>query len=452
MQSDLIFKNLEKLIELGKYKEADELNEHLGLIYGKTSRYFSIKSVILILMKKNKEAENLICECLNKNIIDSDLLHNLIWLSNQSQNIDQLNKSIILQRLMGYNVENEICSNEKGKSDFSVLLGTMEIANQMGIQSKALKSMNVKATTVNYYENYLKFKSDISIDVQKFSSVEEADISVKHLSSELILDYNIFHFHFGTTLTLDGSDLPIIKELNKKMIMQYWGSDVRLLSIAKKLNPYTKVKQMNEDIIKRNLEFHSKYISDCFVDYELYEYVKGYYKNVHVTRSSIDLERFDYVNSSIKVKDKILIVHAPTSPEFKGTQFIVKAIEALNYRGDFEFKLVMGMSNEEAVKIYKEADLIIDQLHTGTYGIFAVESMALGKPVISWISDFMREKLPKELPIVVANPDTIKSVLKNLLDNKDELGEIGRKSRLYVEKYHDSKKVAQEHLEIYKSL
>lgn len=452
MHINSILENIEKLIEFGSLAEADKMVEHYGLIFGKTKDFYSFKSIINILRGDLIQAESIILDCIDRYMIDEDIIYNLIYILNQKKDVYKANEFIVFQNLLGYNLDVQLDYKLKIEDRVKVLHGTIEIANQMNTQVKALSAQGVSATSINYYENYMNFKSDISLNLKKFSTIENADIAIKRLSSSLILDYDIFHFHFGTTLTLDGSDLPIIKDLNKKTIMQYWGSDVRQWSIAKKINPYTKVKQVNENIIKKNLEFHSKYISDCFVDYELYEYVKDYYKNIHITRSSIDLERFKCVDSKVKIKDKLLIVHAPTSPEFKGTGYIVDALESLRYRGDFEFKLVTGVSNEDAVEIYKEADIIIDQLHFGTYGLFAVESMALGKPVISWISDFMREKLPKELPIIIANPDTIKSVLKNLLDNKDELCEIGRKSRLYVEKYHDSKKVAQEHLEIYKSL
>jgi glycosyltransferase involved in cell wall biosynthesis len=110
------------------------------------------------------------------------------------------------------------------------------------------------------------------------------------------------------------------------------------------------------------------------------------------------------------------------------------------------------MSHYEAKKIYKEADLIIDQLLLGSYGLFSIEAMAMGKPVLTWISDFMKDKYPDDLPIISANPDSIKDKLKNILDNRDMLLEIGKKGRKYVEKYHDKEIVVKNLINLYKEI
>lgn len=194
----------------------------------------------------------------------------------------------------------------------------------------------------------------------------------------------------------------------------------------------------------------SKHISHCIIaDFELYEYVKDFYPNVHFINQAINLENYKVVSSK---NDKILIVHAPSSPEFKGTKYILNAVEELRSKYDFEFKLIQGMPHEEAKKIYQKADLIIDQLHSGSYGLFSLESMAMGKPVVCWISDYMKSKYPTELPIISANPDNIKQKIEYMINNKDCLSSIGKNGREYVEKYHDMNKISEQILNIYKSI
>lgn len=232
--------------------------------------------------------------------------------------------------------------------------------------------------------------------------------------------------------------------------MQYWGSDVRLYSKAVKLNPYVKVKDMNEDRIKRKLELISKFIPNCIGDYETAEYTKEFHTNNYFIKAAIDLTKY---NCNFETKNKkLLIVHAPTSPEHKGTEYILSALNELSIDYDFELKLVQGLSNEEAKKIYMKADLVIDQVLAGSYGVFAIEAMAMGKPVVCWISDFMREHYPNDLPIISANPDTIKNTLKYIFENKDLLVEVGRKGRLYVEKHHDMISISKKMIELYKKI
>jgi glycosyltransferase involved in cell wall biosynthesis len=89
----------------------------------------------------------------------------------------------------------------------------------------------------------------------------------------------------------------------------------------------------------------------------------------------------------------------------------------------------------------------VDQLLAGWYGGLAVELMALGKPVISYIREsdlkFIPQEMRKDLPIISAAPATIYSVLKEWLTvRRDELPKVGQSSRAYVEKWHDPVKIA----------
>jgi glycosyltransferase involved in cell wall biosynthesis len=127
----------------------------------------------------------------------------------------------------------------------------------------------------------------------------------------------------------------------------------------------------------------------------------------------------------------------------------LKTIERLQSDGvDLEFKLIEGLPNREARKLYEQADLLIDQLYAGWYGGLAVELMALGKPVISYIREsdlrFIPEKMRQELPVINANVETLYFVLKHWLNKRMQLREKGMQSRLYVEHWHDPLVIAEQ--------
>jgi glycosyltransferase involved in cell wall biosynthesis len=108
---------------------------------------------------------------------------------------------------------------------------------------------------------------------------------------------------------------------------------------------------------------------------------------------------------------------------------------------------VEGLANAEAKKLYQQADLLIDQLLIGWYGGLAVELMALGKPVICYLREddlkFIPNAMREELPIINAEPGTIYTVLKEwLTTRRQELPEWGRRSRCYVEQWHDPLQIA----------
>ncbi|HZG17704.1 MAG TPA: glycosyltransferase [Candidatus Bathyarchaeia archaeon] len=333
-----------------------------------------------------------------------------------------------------------------------VLQGTMEIANQMHTLAKGLEQVGAYAKTLSYYDFYLQYPVDYHWVLKGEPDSQIINEKLRNLTTCLKTQYDVFHFHFGTSLTLDQSDIPILKEAGKVIVMHHWGSEVRRLSLLKQMNPYAVAKVINEANIHERLRRLSTHIQHCIVaDHELYLYVKDYYEHVYFIPQMIDLTHYPSIHDPVK-KAKPLIVHAPTSPQIKGTEHILKAVQSLQERYDFDFKLVQRMSHEEAKLWYSQADLIIDQLCLGSHGLFAIESMALGKPVICWISDYMKEHYPPDLPLIAANPDTIEETLAYLLQNQDLLPEIGKQGRMYVERYHDMKTNSLKMLDIYQKI
>jgi glycosyltransferase involved in cell wall biosynthesis len=147
-------------------------------------------------------------------------------------------------------------------------------------------------------------------------------------------------------------------------------------------------------------------------------------------------------------RDVPLLVHAPTHRGIKGTRFVLEAVERLRAEGvKLELRLIEGMSQREALAIYAQADLFIDQLLLGGYGGVAVELMALGRPVIAFIRPgelaAADPEMARDLPILNARPDDLQHVLRTwLVWRRSELVDVGRRARAWVERWHDPLRIA----------
>lgn len=457
--SELLKSKIEKLIESNNLYEAKKLltkhKAELGI------DYFSMSGIAEILAGNYLMAKEFFLKGLNSAPDNYDLLYNINFLlKNYIDSPSEEKRYYILANLFNINLETENPltgseNNKKDVCDSNILHGTMEIANQMHTLTKGLSSIGLNAKSLNYYPSYLKYRSDFEIDLITGLGFNVANTISKKLASRFIVENDIFHFHFGTCLTLDCSDLPILNEMGKKIVMQHWGSEVRQYSKAKIFSKDVRVKFKDEETIRHRLDFLSKYIKHCIVsDYELYEYVKDFYEQIYVLPTVVDLSMFkiDEDDEAKDKKEKLLIVHAPTHREAKGSDYVIKAIDELSLVYDFDFKLIENMSYDEAMSTYKKADIVIDQLLVGSYGLLSVENMALGKSVVCYINDYMKGKYPKELPIISADIYDIKSKLEYLITNRDCLHDIGVNSRLYVEKYHNIKTSVNDLIDIYKKL
>jgi hypothetical protein len=142
--------------------------------------------------------------------------------------------------------------------------------------------------------------------------------------------------------------------------------------------------------------------------------------------------------------EKIRVLHTPNHRGFKGTEFLINAVDELNHEGvEIELVLVEGMPNSTVRSLLSEnIDVLVEQLIAPGYAMSAIEGLASGVVVVANLSDerisipFKRWSYLSECPIVSANPETIKAVLRKLSSDKMMRQEYGALSREYALKYH----------------
>ncbi|MCX5642463.1 MAG: glycosyltransferase, partial [Candidatus Omnitrophica bacterium] len=230
---------------------------------------------------------------------------------------------------------------------------------------------------------------------------------------------DILHFYSGQTFLPGNKDLFLLKMAGRKMLMHYWGTDIRLYSQAFKKNQFlSRSLTLNLKRERRRMariRRVAKIIPTALVaDLELKSYLQGFFKKVILLPQAIDTSQYPPSFPS-PAKTRPLIIHVPSFQLVKGPEYILRAIENLKLKHDFDFCLLSRVPHEKVRSIINEADIVIDQLLLGTFGIFALEAMASGKPVVCYLNDAYRQSYPDSLPIVSANLDNLETVLEPLI-------------------------------------
>jgi glycosyltransferase involved in cell wall biosynthesis len=147
-----------------------------------------------------------------------------------------------------------------------------------------------------------------------------------------------------------------------------------------------------------------------------------------------------------------LVVHAPSNRERKGTRWVIEACERL----PVDLDIVEDVPHDVARERYARADIVVDQLNAGWHGVFALECMALGKPVVTYLRPELVDRAEAgygvRLPIVPATKETLAAALRPLVASAALRREVGAASRQYVERVHDIDRIADRLVEIYRSL
>jgi glycosyltransferase involved in cell wall biosynthesis len=238
---------------------------------------------------------------------------------------------------------------------------------------------------------------------------------------------DVFHFVFGLTLVPQTLQFPILRAARKKSVMHYLGSDIRGKTTGE-------------------LAYGKKADAELVGSYDATRWVP----EAEVIPPGIDLTRVRPEPPSGRARP--LIVHAPSSRRRKGTEAVIAACAGL----DADLDLVEGLRHDEAFERYRAADLVVDQLNAGWYGIFAIEAMALGKPVVTFLQDEAvrrtEEAFGVEVPIVSATKETLRDRLEPLVADAEVRRRLGAASRTYVERVHDLERATDRLLALYARL
>ena len=315
--------------------------------------------------------------------------------------------------------------------------------NSWGL-SQAERKLGLVSDTMILRQNWLDYPMDINLHLDRRSPVLSA-IRLTNFFVNALTKYDVFHFDFGESMmpmgvlpqAFDYFDVRILNTLGKKIVATYHGCDARQSDYtidhfdicSCKESSCREVGLCNRQLNikkRRNIKKLGQYAKRIFALNPDLLYVLPK-QTEFCPYASVDLSY--WVPVPQKLNKKLVIIHSPTNRGGKGSGYIIQAVVKLSTKYNVELKLVEGIPHDQVKAIYSSTDICIDQLLTGWYGAFAVEMMALGKPVVSYIREedlkFIPPQMKDDMPIINANPNTIYEVLDRLLQERDKLPLIG---------------------------
>ena len=143
----------------------------------------------------------------------------------------------------------------------------------------------------------------------------------------------------------------------------------------------------------------------------------------------------------------------------KGTDRLLAAMKRVHdrYPGITELEVVENLPYDEYTRRMREAHVILDQLYSYTPGTNALIAMAQGVVAVSGAEPEYYDLIGETMnhPIINVSPlveGDIDQKLSWLVENRDQLPQMARMSRAFVEKHNAAPVVAQRYLDFWKSL
>jgi hypothetical protein len=290
---------------------------------------------------------------------------------------------------------------------------------------QALRRKGVDARLVVF--NRGRLHSDADVDLRRPRGFFRGQAAQWRALAQLLPHTDVFHFYFGLTLVPKSVQFPLLRALRKKSLYHFLGSDIRGKS-------------------PEQLAYGRRADAQVVGSYDAIRWVP----DADVIPPGLDLAAYTPAPPSDRTRP--LVVHAPSDRVRKGTAHVISACEQL----DVELDIVERVPHTEARARYERADIVVEQLNAGWHGVFALEAMALAKPVVTYLKDDVVQRTEEafgvRVPIVSATKETLAERLRPLVESPAERHRIGAESRAYVERVHDIDRVADRLLDLYARL
>jgi glycosyltransferase involved in cell wall biosynthesis len=344
--------------------------------------------------------------------------------------------------------------------------GAVPIISNKYWSNALIKSGFFSRTMMFSYQSSMNKSEDFDIDIYKLVSLRPRFVQniyeyflapyVAFLYA--ILNFDIFHHSFaggflGAT-PLWSLEAGYLRTAGKKLVIIPIGFDVYLCSqildasLRHVLMAYRPRIVQREQQTRLRIDYWTRYADVIFVGTQIDGI--GRWDVLAYNLITIDTALWqakERYSSADGRNGAVHVLHSPNARSYKGTEFVINAVETLNAEGlDVRLILLEGKPNDEVRRVMlDEADILAEQFIAPSYALNGIEGMASGLPVMANLSNesynrlFRRYSYLNECPVLSTSPETLKENLRLLVTHPRLREELARAGREYVEKYHSER-------------
>jgi glycosyltransferase involved in cell wall biosynthesis len=314
--------------------------------------------------------------------------------------------------------------------------------------SRAERELGLHSDVVVFGGSGLGYGADMVVEVASLPARKRLARRLSFLRTAA-RNYEVFHFNFGQPLLAFRArgrvvtELPLLKRLGKTVLVTYQGCDVRPYRNCFCGRANCRGETAWRAPSAAAMTGHADRVFHLNPD--LREWLPG---SRFLPYANVDPRSLEPLR--LEERSEVVVAHAPTDRAVKGTDQVIEAVRELRAHGlPIRLDLLEGLDHDDVLNRLATADIVVDQLLIGWYGGFAVEAMALARPVLC----FIREEDPAdnpfgaELPIARTSPATLAGDLRALATDPTLRRRIGDQGRQFVEQHHDPRRIARTVLE-----
>lgn len=268
---------------------------------------------------------------------------------------------------------------------------------------------------------------------------------------ELYLIKKLFHQNHKLFLLCSGVDYVTLNHLLDKK-ERYSIMNPYFEGIKESLIQYESMWEYHSKSHKKIHEFLYKKINGVIAsDLDYVNPLVNNSKFLGMIPNPINIEKIEFIENPINDKITIFLGINEGNSYKKGIHLFEKAMAIIKekYNSKVEIIITRNIPYQEYIKLFNKAHIVLDQIYAYDQGYNALEAMAKGKVVFTGAEiEFEKQYNLTEKVAINALPDieSLVNEMSFLIENPNEIIEIGKRARKFIEKEHHYIAVAQMYL------
>lgn len=335
-----------------------------------------------------------------------------------------------------------------------VLIGPANSAGQAGLWADALRRHLVGTDAIGFQYGLRPgaATSDLRVDALLHDHSSEWNRRLRGYVTEnfthVLLESNRPLWHDPEEPAPVETQLRTLREASISTALVAHGSDVKVPSVYRHLHPDTQYEYLDPDFVDL-LEGIARDNVRAFADFDGPTFVTSpvllrFVPSARWLPLTIDVDRWA-TDRGVFERDVPVVVHSPSSAQ-KGSVWIDPAMRALADEGLIEYRRLTDIPHDRMPETIQDADILVEQLGAGGYGVAACEAMAAGRVVVGTVTPLVRRHIASttglEVPIVRANRESVAEVVRSLVADPTGSRDLGAAGAAYVRALHDGRYAA----------
>ena len=333
----------------------------------------------------------------------------------------------------------------------SLIIGSINTAGQGTSWSRAVRQ-HTNASAISWQAEGVTGNSPLRFSVDEVIPARDLSRSgfirrlfqLSRVASHVLLESGRTHIVRGSKAATLVAAI-VLRVLGTKPAIVFHGSDIRVPSIYRASHPGTLFSDPSEPrtiTLERTTRamhaFLKRWPFPLFVSTpDLLRYLPG------ATWIPVipEPEWFAPMTPIETDRQRPRFLHLPSNRESNSSDETEATMRKLADEGLVEFRTLSGIPPAEVRQHVEWADVVIDKIGLGGYGVMAVQVMASGRLLIGDADQIVRDTVP-DLPLIQSSVSTLEQVIRDLVADRSTWTARAAAGVAFARAHHDGRRSA----------